>query len=402
MAQTQNTSANGSLAWLTDTDKARLDTLRNEGYAALYNLDYETARKKFKEIEIAFPNHPAGSQLLASTLWAKELNESRRLQATLYNKDSFYADKEDKPNPQLLADFKQLTDKAKYLAKARLKANPKDVDALYYVGAIDGLKAAFAVAVERKFFGALGDGNSSVDKHKEVIKLDPNYRDAEITIGLYDYVVGSLPPFVKLMASIGGFRGSKKRGLATLEKVAKEARWASDDAKSLLIVLYKREKRYADALSVCRELGEKYTRNYLFKLEAADALVSLATVTRKANNKTETEKYEKEAFGIFDSLLAKDKTTTSRAIDLIHFRYGESLMNAEKYNESAKEFLASANTQGANQTITTMAHLYAAQSFDLAGVRDEAVKEYKVVLSRTNVFDAHDLAKNGLKEPFKK
>jgi len=402
MAQTQISSANGSTAWLSDTDQARLNTLRNEGYAALYNLDYDTARKKFKEIETAFPNHPAGPQLLASTLWAKELNESRRLQATLYNKDSFYADKEDKTDPKLIADFKALTDRAKALAKARLKINPKDVDALYYLGAIDGLKATFAVSVERKFFGALGDGNSSVDKHKEVLKLDPSYRDAEITVGLYDYVVGSLPPFVKFFASIGGYRGSKKRGLATLEKVAKEARWAADDAKSLLIVLYKREKRYGDALSVCRELGEKYTRNYLFKLEAADALVSLATAARKTNNKTEAEKYEKEAFETFDSLLTKDKTSAARSIDLIHFRYGEALMNAEKYNEAAKEFLASANTQGANQTITTMAHLYAAHSFDLAGMRDEALKEYKIVLSRADVFDAHDLAKKGLKEPFRK
>lgn len=399
LAQPKALSANGS--WLNDSDQSRLNTLRNEGYAALYNLDYDTARKKFKEIETAFPQHPAGPQLLASTLWAQVLNESRRLQATLYNKDSFYADKEDKPDPKLINEFKAFTNKAKLLAKARLRENPKDVDAIYYLGAIEGLKAAFAVSVERKFFGALGDGNSSVDRHREVLKLDPNYRDAEITIGLYDYVVGSLPPFVKLIANIGGFRGSKKRGLATLEKVAKEARWASDDAKSLLIVLYKRENRFADALAICRELAVKYPRNYLFKLEGADALVSMAAASRKANNKTEVEQYEKEAFEAFDSLLSKDKTTAARAIDLIHFRYGESLLTAERYEQAAKEFLAAANTQGANQTITTMAHLYAAQSFDLAGKREEALKEYKIVLSRADVYDAHDLAKKGLKESYK-
>ena len=36
----------------------QLDTLRAEGYEALYNLDYEAARKRFqKMIEIA-PEHP--------------------------------------------------------------------------------------------------------------------------------------------------------------------------------------------------------------------------------------------------------------------------------------------------------------------------------------------------------
>lgn len=406
IAKTQKSvAAASSSPWLSDAEQSRLNTLRDEGYAALYNLDYVTARKNFKEIETTFPQHPAGPQLLASTLWAQVLNESRRLQATLYNKDSFYADKEDKPDPKLIADFKAFTDKAKQLAKARLKINPKDVDAIYYLGAIEGLKAAFAVTVERKFFGALGDGNSSVERHREVLKLDPNYRDAEITIGLYDYAVGSLPPLVKLIANVGGHRGSKKRGLATIEKVAREARWASDDAKSLLIILYKRENRFADALEVCRELAVKYPRNYVFKLEAADALVSLAALSRKAGNKTEAEKFESEALESFDSLLTKDKATketTARSIDLIHFRYGEALMTAEKYEQAAKEFLAAANTQGANQTITTMAHLYAAQSFDLAGKREEALKEYKVVLSRADVYDAHDLAKKGLKEPYKK
>jgi tetratricopeptide (TPR) repeat protein len=405
IAQTQKSvSAASGSPWLSDTDQARLNRLRDEGYAALYNLDYNTARKNFKEIETAFPQHPAGPQLLASTLWAQVLNESRRLQATLYNKDSFYADKEDKPDPKLISEFKAFTDKAKLLAKARLRENPKDVDAIYYLGAIEGLKAAFAVSVERKFFGALGDGSSSVDRHREVIKLDPSYRDAEITIGLYDYVVGSLPPLVKLIANVGGHRGSKKRGLATVEKVAKEARWASDDAKSLLIVLYKRENRFADALAVCRELAAKYPRNYLFKLEGADALVSLASLSRKSGNRAEAEKYESEALEAFDSLLSKDKAakeTAARAVDLIHFRYGEALITAEKYEQASKEFLAAANTQGANQTITTMAHLYAAQAFDLAGKREEALKEYKVVLSRADVFDAHDLAKKGLKEPYK-
>ncbi len=47
--------------------RAPIDTLRAEGYEALYNLDYEGARKRFqKMIELA-PDHPAGAQCLASS-----------------------------------------------------------------------------------------------------------------------------------------------------------------------------------------------------------------------------------------------------------------------------------------------------------------------------------------------
>jgi len=40
----------------------------------------------------------------------------------------------------------------------------------------------------------------------------------------------------------------------------------------LLIDLYRREKRFADAAEMARQLSEKYPRNNIFKLQMADAL----------------------------------------------------------------------------------------------------------------------------------
>jgi Flp pilus assembly protein TadD len=55
---------------------SQLDKLRADGYDALYNLDYETARRHFqKMIELA-PDNPAGPQSLAASLWIQQLNES--------------------------------------------------------------------------------------------------------------------------------------------------------------------------------------------------------------------------------------------------------------------------------------------------------------------------------------
>jgi hypothetical protein len=382
---------------------ARLDELREAGFIALYNLDYETARKNFKEIARLFPSHPAGPQFLAATLWAEQLNESRRLQASLYNSESFFKAAEDKPNPKTVEQFRALTRQATQLARARLKLNKQDIEALYFLGATEGLKAAFATAVERRFMAALGDGSSSVDRHRDVIKLDPNFHDAELTIGLYDYIVGGLPLPVKILASIAGARGSKKRGLQTLERVAKEGRWAKDDAKALLIVLFKREKRYADALALSRELAERYPRNYLFKLEAADALVTQAAIEREANHAAAASGAEREAFAIFESLL-KDRTTretAARSLDLIHYRYGEALFVAGQSERAAKEFLAAASIQSAEQSLATMSRLYAARSYDLAGKRDDALAQYKIVLTRPDIYDSHENAKRGLREPYK-
>jgi hypothetical protein len=383
-----------------DAARARFENLRKEGFEALYNLDYEGANRRFKEIARLFPDHPAGPQFLAAALWMQMLNQSRRLQAALYSQDSFYEQSDDKADPRQVEHFRALVRSAKQLAQARLKRDPKDVEALYFLGAAEGLNAAFATSVERSFRTALNDGSNSVDHHRQAFKLDPAFHDAELSIGLYDYVVGGLPLPVKLLLSIGGVRGSKKRGLETLERVAREGRWVNDDARSLLIVLYKREKRFNDALAVSRELSVKYPRNYILKLESADALSSAASVAQSENRMAVAISAEREAFNIFDALL-RDRAAAS-ALDLIHFRYGEALLLAEQPERASREFLAAANTKGAEQGLVTMAHLRAGQALDLVSKRSEALAQYRVVLARPDVYNAHEEAKRGLREPYKK
>ena len=249
---------------------AQFDALRAEGYEALYNLDYDTARSRFKKmIEIA-PDHPAGAQCYASSLWVQQLNEAWKLKATLYSDKS--RDDKSRVDRKQSEEFRRWTRQAKQLSQARLRKDPKDVEALYFLGAAEGLEAAYAAGVERKFMPAFRSGQDAVEHHRAVLKLAPDFHDAELTIGLMNFVIGSLPLPTKMLAATMGVRGSKKRGLEALERVAKEGKWAHDLARMLLIDLYRREKRFADAAEMARQLAEKYPRNNIFKLQMADAL----------------------------------------------------------------------------------------------------------------------------------
>ena len=390
-------------SWLTDSERARFEELRRSGLDALYNIDYDKAQRDFKEIVRLYPNHPGGYQLQAARVWIKTLYESRRLQASLYSSESFYSSGDDKVDPKIVAEFRSYTREAKRLAEAKLKQEPKNIEALDFLANTEGLKAAFEEGVERRHFAALRDGNDAVNHHREVLKLNPEYIDAQITIGLYEYVVGSLPLPVKLLAGATGYRGSKKRGLKLLEQVAQGGTWAKDDAKSVLIVLYTREKRFAEKVKLTRELSEKYPRNYLLRLETADALVSLAAQERKEKDVAGAAQAEKEAFATFDEIL-RDRNVreaAGRALDLIHFKYGEALLTAGYHERAAKEFLAATRVERAEANLVTMAHLYAARAYDVAGKRDEALAQYKEVLSRPNVYDAHEEAKRGMKHAYK-
>jgi len=381
----------------------RLELLQ-EGSEAIFNLEYDTARQRFREMGRLYPDDPTAPEMLATTLWLEALNDARRLQSAIYSTQSFYAGPEDKPDPSLVRDFRDLTRQATQLAKARLQRNPRDPQTLYVLGGIESLRAAFAATVERRFMAALRAGSDSIDTERDVIKLDPNFHDAELTIGMYDYIVGTLPLSIRILASIGGLRGSKRRGIQTLERVAKQGQAARDDAKVLLIAIYKKEKRFPEALALSRELHERYPRNYLFSLETADTLTSLAAIERQTSKANDAAAMEREAVTTFETMLHERSAPAAvpRAQDLIHVRYGEALLMMGDADRAAREFLAATTVKGAEAGTVSRAHLRAAQAFDLAGKRTEALAEYRVVLSRPNIYDSHDQAHRGQKDPYRK
>jgi hypothetical protein len=306
-----------------DDTHARLDKLRADGYYALYNLDYEGARKRFREMIKLAPDHPSGPQCFAASLWVEQLNQSWELKATLYSTKA-YTNGKQKADPAQTAEFRKWIRQTKSLSEAKLKKDPRDIEALYFLGAAEGLDAAYAAAVEKKYRAALSSGSDAVDRHKQVLKLAPDFRDAELTIGLQNYIVGSLPLPLKMIAGTMGVRGSKKRGLETLERVSVEGNWARDLARVLVVDLYKREKRWKDAVATARVLSEKYPRNYLFKLQMADALASQIVTLRKAKDATATTgaAEEKELLSIFDSL-SRDKTLERSTSEMVQLRFRE-------------------------------------------------------------------------------
>jgi tetratricopeptide (TPR) repeat protein len=223
-----------------------------------------------------------------------------------------------------------------------------------------------------------------VDAHEKVLKLKPDYYDAYLSIGVYDYIAGSLPFGYKLMATMVGVRGNKKRGISRLQTIIEKNAATADDARILLATIFRNEKRHNEALALFEQLCSKYPRSYLLKLERASTLV---TLNRHG-----------EAYAVFESLL-KDPVAAS-ALDLIHYQYAEALARNKEYKRAAAEFMAVHQVEGGEANLATVSSLRAAQMYDLAGERQEAVAQYKAVLARPNVYDTRQQAERGLSRPF--
>jgi hypothetical protein len=368
--------------------------LRREGNAALYNLDYATARAKFEEIKKRAPHHPAGDLYLATVVWLEHLNRSRRLQTSLYqNESSFYAgaDKAKEDNEGDVVDrevdraFRARMAQAKTKALALVARDKHDADAQYFLGAFYGVMAGYEASTARKFFAAMRNGSRSVDAHEKVLKLKPDYYDAYLSVGMYDYIVGTLPFAYKAVAALAGIRGNKQRGISRLQTIVEKETATADDARVMLLAIYQNEKRYQDALAILEQLSGKYPRSYLIKLEKAYTLVSL--------------KRASDAYAAFEELLTDP--AAAPAVDLVHYQYAEALALNKEHQRAAEHFLEVPKAKGADQNLATLALLRAAQVYDLAGQRNDAVAQYKAVLARPNVYDTREQAEKGLKQPFK-
>jgi tetratricopeptide (TPR) repeat protein len=371
-----------------------LIALRREGNEALFNMDYATARTKAEEMQRRWPQHPAGDLFLATVVWLEHLNRGRRLQTSLYRKDSsFYAGAEkateetegDRVDTKLDRTFRHWIGQAKTKALALVNRNKNDPDVLYYLGAVYGVLAGYEASTARKFFAALRNGSRSVELHQKVVKLRPDYYDAYLSIGLYDYIVGNLPFVVKALAAIGGIRGNKARGIRELQEVVEKGVQSADDARVLLLAIYQNENQPDDALRLLEELSAKYPHNYLIRLETALTLVQLERAG--------------EAYAIFEDLLKDPHAAT--AVDLVHYQYGEALATNSEYERAAEHFIAAARAPQAEQNLVTLALLRAGQVYDLAGNRTEALAQYRAVLKRPNVYDVHQQAQQGTTQPFR-
>jgi tetratricopeptide (TPR) repeat protein len=368
-------------------DVSEFDRLRTEGFSAVYNIDYKTARERFLQMTKLAPDHPAGYVYLANNLWLETLYQSRRLTTSVYTGGSFYAqDKdEDTVDPKRDRDFNDYVRQALAAGRARLVKNSKDVEALYYNASALGIRAAYGTSVKRSFTRAIGDANESIKIQRQVIKLDPEYYDAYLSIGLYEYVIDSLPGALKFLARLAGLKGSKQKGIEHLEIVTRQGKYTADDARVVLLGIYSKENQLDRALEIISHMVKQYPRNYLFGVERASMLYRTG--------------HADEGARAFADLL-KDERVAAQAVDLVNFQWGEALLAKQDYAGSITRYKEVQRWPKSDPGLVSFAHLHVGEALDALGKRDEAMAEYQVVLKRENVFDSHKLATQYVKKPY--
>lgn len=236
----------------------------------IYNLEFNDAHRIIQSWVEQHPDDLRGLNYLANVTLDEVMLKQGLFAAEAYsNRGEVLRNSKPPLPPGFETQFLGVLQKVDKLTGDCLKRNPKDEEALYWAGAAHATRAEYLFVLQRSYLAALHEGSEARRYHLRLYKLNPNFVDSLLVLGLADYVAGSLPWYVKLAAALAGFHGSRVRGIQELERVSREGRWTRADAQIVLVALYRREKMYPQALALLDGLARAYPRNYLSRLEMA-------------------------------------------------------------------------------------------------------------------------------------
>jgi tetratricopeptide (TPR) repeat protein len=365
------------------------DPLTDAAFDHFYNMDYDRATQEFEKIVEKHPNDPFAVNHLLTSVLMHDLYDTGSMNTGDYANDSFIGRAPRPTDPKVKERIKELVRQAEALEEQELKANSKDVDALYCRGVTRAQFAVYTGLVERAWFSALRNAVGARHDHEHVLEIDPNYLDAKMVVGTHNYVIGRLPWSVKVAAALAGLSGSADKGLEYLREVAKSEGENAVDAKVVLTLFLRREHQYDEALGYMNELAAKYPRNHLFLTEvanlqrAAGRLDEAEAVYRKVwqngrEGKYGTLHYELAAWGLGELLRSKkDLAGAAVAYDLV--------------NEAPIP----------DPDVLQKANLAAGEMYDLLQKRDLAMKKYQTVLAGNANTGPADQARRYIKEAYR-
>jgi tetratricopeptide (TPR) repeat protein len=373
------------------TNPMNFDPQVKEAYHYFYLLDYSTAVERFDRYHAEHPGDPQATAMLLEAEVFQELYRQDLLDTTFYANDGFltgrHATQEDqKKRDEIFA----LADEAVHEADWRVNKDPKDVDALFARGWARSLKCTYIAMVERGFGSGFRLATKAKDDCARVLQIDPDYVDAKLVVGVYEYVVGALPLPFKFLIGFAGITGSKNKGMELLWDDARRGPATNVEARTVIALFLRREGKYTQAIEVVKSLEQQYPRDYLFCIEEAnlrkDAGEGMAAV----------EAYQRIAGDI-----AKPGYFADARPELTFFGLGDALRGQRHYAEAAQAYEEAAAARAVGTELKVRTLLAAGECHDLLGERQMALDDYRAAIAAGPNTSRADTARKRLNSPYK-
>ena len=358
-------------AWLgvaTATAEPSDDRL-TQGYDLAYNLDHDEAVAVLMRAIAETPDDPAAHRAVAAITWLRIIflrggflvdNYLAGSGATISTRRV----KTSTPPEELDESFRYHIERAVELSEEAVQRAPEDPDAHYELGASVALAASYQATIEGDALPALRDAKRAYSAHEKVLELDPRRKDANLSLGLYRYLVSMLPRAFRMVAYLVGFEGGRAEAIQLIEEAAAYPGENRSEAQFALVLLYNRERRFGGAQRILSDLKRRFPRNRLVWLESGSTWLRDERAIRA--DQTLAEGFSK---------LAGDSRVRMQGEESIwRLKRGTARVASGRVSEAVPDLVAA--SEGNAAWVAGHAHVEMGKVADLEGERERAIEEY--------------------------
>lgn len=364
----------------------------SKGFEHFYSLDYDESVAEFERGVAANPEDPEAYNHLAQALLYREMFHAGALESELVTGNNpFLRRQKMEPRAENIKRFDEAIAKAMSLAQARIAKSPRDAKANYALGVAYGFRANAGFLIRKAYMDALRDATQSRKLCNLVTEIEPENVDAKLVQGLHDYVVGSLPFYMKFVGFLAGFRGDKDKGIATVRMVSERGTLNKLDAQILLGVIYRRERRAGDAIGLLTPLIQRFPRNYLFRLELAQMYSDLGEKAKTLETFDEIERLKKAGTKGYERL----------SWERLAFARGNMLFWYQDFDVAIEQLkTATAHPESLDLNNGTMAWMRLGQCYDMKKQRAAAKTAYRAAIQMAPASEVAKESRRYLDAPY--
>lgn len=365
-----------------------------KGLNEVYNLDHAKAIESYQAMIRQSPDDPAGYAYLAKVYWLQELVTKQELSIDRFAASDFFAETpryRPQVDPAAEAKFNEVNALAIEKARSRLERDPGDRAAQYLLGLAYQNEASFEASLKRAWWASFRAGSKTYRLHRDLLREDPSFHDAYLSIGVFNYVTGRLGWNVKWLAFLLGYRGSKERGKEEIRLAMDKGILAGDDARVVLTLIYTRERDFQAAFDEMSILLKKYPQNYLVHLDMGG--IALLMDRQEA------------ALLIYQDILRKVVAKEPKYRELgeaaIANRLGVAYRQKGELQNSVDWFLRALKAPDKTSLSQVVSRLEIGKTYDRLGRRGDATREYQAVLGLENFAGSREEAQELLQRPYR-
>lgn len=264
-------------------------------------------------------------------------------------------------NEANLDSFVYFSDKSLELADAKAQKKPSP-EISYLIGSIYYNKS-IAEARSGNYLQALYTSNQMKSNLEDAVKQKPDFYDAYLGLGLYNFALSQIPSTLEWAANLVGITADKELGLDYVRKATQKGKLSKVDAQYYLSQLYSRViVDNPSAKELLTNLVKRYSKNLLFNF-------SLAWVEFETNDLNNCEKHLRYVINSDDKLYPFVVSNSHYLLGNVYF--------AKSQFDSARVHYASYIRSAVTNDYKGFSNYRIGLCYELSGNRKEAVKYYE-------------------------